>query len=87
MNNEAKYHLQSFRACKFREELGGVKAVDSDLFKRSVSGLDDLGWSKARILESVKTILLVDHSDEAINNVLECNKTLQPKRNETLHKS
>ncbi len=39
MEGEARKHLKGIRIALVREELGGVKAVESDLYEQSIMGL------------------------------------------------
>lgn len=46
------YCLNGFRLAKIREQLGGVRAVDSSMFKRSIYGLLRLGWTAEQIISA-----------------------------------
>ena len=43
------YYLDGFHMARIREELGGVKASDSYMFRESIEGLLVLGWDKEEI--------------------------------------
>jgi hypothetical protein len=54
----AEYHMKSIRCCFVREELGGIHALESSLFARSVAGLMGLGWTEDRIAAEIKSMLV-----------------------------
>jgi hypothetical protein len=53
----AEYHMKSIRCCFVREEFGGIQALESILFARSVAGLMELGWNEERIAAEIKSML------------------------------
>ena len=51
-----EYYIDSIKLCKNREFMGGVKTVESSLFKSSINGLMELGLTKEDIIEICKKI-------------------------------
>lgn len=53
MQNSVEYHVKSIRCALLREELGGVAALDSSLFRRAVSALiEEHGMTEADIVKA-----------------------------------
>lgn len=48
-----EYFLNGFHLAKVREQIGGIKAVDSCMFLNSVEGLLGLGWKEEDIIAAV----------------------------------
>jgi len=47
-------YLKGFHLAKVREQLGGIKATESSMFKSSVDGLISLGWHEDAVLEAIE---------------------------------
>lgn len=49
-----EYSLKGLHLAKTREQLGGVRAIDSSMFKESIEGLFSLGMTEDEVMQEVK---------------------------------